>query len=310
MNKLMTTFGLLLVSSHSTQAVIDWDGDTTLTSEGYETWIIAEAPYASNAPVIDGVISAGEWDDATVNPLENSLLTPAADAMSAQFRVKWDETNIYVLVEAEDETGMSTTGHLFEIYISTAYTRKFGAWQIPGYEENDYQIACSINPEDTFYSLGLYSSQTPLDSFSRANTVDGISYISEVSIAWADLGGLPGESAVNPDYIGFEVQTQRNAPEGGSNSDRSKLAWSDVSNTAWAATEDWGTLRLLEGGTDPGQKWAGYDVVDGWINTGDFLGWLNVEIAPWLYSLTMGKYVFMPENNLVSEQGGWLFIPR
>lgn len=298
----------LLLPLLAAQASIDWDGDTTVTSEGYSTWIIAEAPYASTAPAIDGVIGTGEWTGA-VYPLEEVYhITAYEGVMEASFSVMWDETNIYILVEAADSVGMAGQGHKFELYISTAYTRKYGAWMLPGYEESDYQISCVMNPEDSFYELGLYSDQDPLSSFQRVNTIDGVSYVSEVKIAWADLGGLPSDKGyVNSDYIGFEVHTQRNAPDG-KNANRTKLGWAGVADVAWANTEEWGTLRLLPGGGAPA-TWAGYPILNGWVDTDPMIGLLQVESAPWVYSLDMGKYLYM-DASYVGTTGAWTWIPK
>lgn len=327
----LTAGALLLPFSH---AVIDWDGDTSRTVDGVQTWIIGNAPHTATPPTIDGLIGAGEWDAAPVHPLEfttHSSMDPTG--LEASFRAMWDETYLYILIEGTDAAGLATAGHRFELYISTAFTRKFGQWMFPGYEAYDYQIVASIQPLDTFYSLGLYSDQRPLASFLRANSINNGSYISEVRIAWSDLGGLPSvEGRANVDYIGFDVHVQR----GTENNNRAKLAWAAPVDVAWASTEDWGTLRLLPAGgnggpvdRDPGLfddpvLGSVYYLGSGWgawwgpesIDSRGFLqiGQRGTDGSGWIFHDTRGWLYFHPATNatdggfIYAVDLGWLFL--
>jgi hypothetical protein len=59
---------------------------------------------------------------------------------------------------------------------------------------------------------------------------------------------------------------------------------------------------------DPPSGWAGYPARDdGWVDTGDFLGWIYPD-GDFVYSLSLGRHVELPESR-VGEAGGWLFIP-
>jgi hypothetical protein len=59
-----------------------------------------------------------------------------------------------------------------------------------------------------------------------------------------------------------------------------------------------------------GDTWAGYDIIDGqFVDTGSFLGFLEISSAPWVYSYDFGGYLYLPEGN-VSLSGAWGFIPR
>jgi beta-glucanase (GH16 family) len=44
-----------------------------------------------------------------------------------------------------------------------------------------------------------------------------------------------------------------------------------------------------------------------WIDTGDWLGWLAIPNAPWSYSFTLDKWIYLPEEN-VREGGAWTYI--
>ncbi|MCD8481189.1 MAG: hypothetical protein LR015_00020 [Verrucomicrobia bacterium] len=58
-----------------------------------------------------------------------------------------------------------------------------------------------------------------------------------------------------------------------------------------------------EGGGD--NSWAGFPIVDGWVDTGDWLGWLYVEYAPWIYSQILNNFLYIPEEP--SAHGVWAY---
>lgn len=54
--------------------------------------------------------------------------------------------------------------------------------------------------------------------------------------------------------------------------------------------------------------WAGYEVDSlGWINTGNWMGYLNVTADPWIWVNSLGKYIYLPEGN-VSTSGAWVYV--
>lgn len=55
--------------------------------------------------------------------------------------------------------------------------------------------------------------------------------------------------------------------------------------------------------------WAGYPVhTDGQsVDTGTFLGWIDISSPPWVYVYALGKYVYLPEN-FVTPSGSWTWI--
>ncbi len=56
--------------------------------------------------------------------------------------------------------------------------------------------------------------------------------------------------------------------------------------------------------------WAGYTVDgNGNANTGDWLGIINVTHAPWVYSWSMGAYLYIEEAN-VTDGGGWVYVSK
>jgi hypothetical protein len=59
-----------------------------------------------------------------------------------------------------------------------------------------------------------------------------------------------------------------------------------------------------------GETWFGYDVVDGgWVDTMDWLGWVNVTDDPWVISVPLDKHIYVPSDQ-PSEGGAWMYIPK
>jgi hypothetical protein len=60
--------------------------------------------------------------------------------------------------------------------------------------------------------------------------------------------------------------------------------------------------------------WAGYDIQEGGlVDTGDFLGWLNVgdgTFGDWVFSYDLDSYLYLPESNVDPESGAWAYAPR
>jgi probable HAF family extracellular repeat protein len=79
-----------------------------------------------------------------------------------------------------------------------------------------------------------------------------------------------------------------------------------------------GTVRTSEGylmafrlGLEPDQEiWAGFPVEpDGRsVDTGNFLGWVDMENAPWIFCYTLDKFIYLDENHM-DEDGAWTWVP-
>lgn len=252
---LLITLALSLVSAGALSAQT-WEEPQGANCVGVAT-------HAETPPTIDGVVGDGEWD---INgdyvygfgPITGRT-AGGTDGLSANWMAQWDETYLYLLVWGTDSALQANQQGNFELYISTNYTRMFGQWAQPGYDLNDVQLRNDFFGEtaNTFVH-GMYSDQSlGLSSYTRATTISGSDWVSEVRVSWDDLGGLPLDIAenyvfdANPDYLGFEVHIQR-----GTGDNRTKLAWcyrdgSPDGDKAWANTEVWGTLRLMSGGITP-----------------------------------------------------------
>ena len=63
---------------------------------------------------------------------------------------------------------------------------------------------------------------------------------------------------------------------------------------------------IIEPDTWGDEAWI---VTDGFVNTEGFLGWLYVEMAPWVYSYALDQWIYIEEAN-VTATGAWGYISR
>ena len=67
----------------------------------------------------------------------------------------------------------------------------------------------------------------------------------------------------------------------------------------------WSTLEIIGDFSGGGETWLGYPVDEnGWANTGDWMGWVNVVNQPWIWSLDLNKYIY------VNDDSGWVYVPN
>jgi hypothetical protein len=62
-----------------------------------------EAKFTTTPPMIDGAVNPGEWDAATASGAWHVLRQPVGvqDSENTRFRMMWDSTNLYILVESD-----------------------------------------------------------------------------------------------------------------------------------------------------------------------------------------------------------------
>jgi len=63
--------------------------------------------------------------------------------------------------------------------------------------------------------------------------------------------------------------------------------------------------------TTGGLTWAGWPVEmpSYTINTEGLLGWLDVEHAPWVFSFSLERWIYLPEENITPDDA-WVYLPR
>lgn len=74
---------------------------------------------------------------------------------------------------------------------------------------------------------------------------------------------------------------------------------------------DWsGTFPVLEYRevTTGDPTWGGWPKLDGWVDTGSFMGWIFIMEDGYVYSLSLGKAVYLPEE-YIGPNGAWVYVP-
>ena len=72
---------------------------------------------------------------------------------------------------------------------------------------------------------------------------------------------------------------------------------------------NWLDIKLVEAYENPDDygMFNGFEVVDGWVDTGDFVGWVNITHYPYVYLLSMEAYGYAAPSD---SGDGWLYIPN
>lgn len=154
---------------------------------------IVTAAETLNAPTIDGIISASEWDNATIFDFQGtngfefvgeSASTSAAD-FSGSFRVMWDATNLYLLFEINDDTNQWDSG---------------GDWN-DTYQDDSIEVYLDINNTgsgELNNGDGIFQYRFGLDG--TASTIDGYPTTSTGGSWWEDTQTFPTTSGMAYDY--------------------------------------------------------------------------------------------------------------
>jgi hypothetical protein len=67
-------------------------------------------------------------------------------------------------------------------------------------------------------------------------------------------------------------------------------------------------VDIVQEGKNVDPTWAGYPIgAEGWVDTTPWLGFLNVAQAPWIWSATLNKWLYIDEG-AVTQGGGWVYI--
>ena len=190
----------------------------------------------ATAPTIDGTIDA-MWNDHGSENLGVKLFGGAKNTgpsdLSANYKATMDGTNIYFLVEVNDDKLVhdspdSTTWNddKVEIYID------YGNDKSATYGNNDHSFGFVYGNPIFYYGPGNGVG----GKFSIKERTGG--YVVEVSVPWSSIGGIPAYG----DFIGIEVMVSDD-DDGGDRD--SKISWNDPTDNAWNKPSVFGTAKLF-----------------------------------------------------------------
>ncbi|NDV63191.1 hypothetical protein G0Q06_12065 [Puniceicoccales bacterium CK1056] len=84
-----------------------------------------------------------------------------------------------------------------------------------------------------------------------------------------------------------------------------------VGNNPYGTGDDFfkvSRLSLFSTEAAPAAGWFGYDIeADNWVNTGAWLGWVNITNDPWIYLDDLADYIYLPDGQ-AADAGAWLYV--
>jgi endo-1,4-beta-xylanase len=189
-------------------------------------------------PVVDGVIDS-IWNSISAIPINRYQM--AWQGATGTAKTLWDENNLYVLVQVNDDQLNKASANAYEQDSIEVFIDENNA-KTTYYEDDDGQYRVNYDNETTFNpeSIG--------EGFESATAVDGTNYVVEVKIPFKTI--TPGDNV----KIGFDVQI--NDAKDGS---RISIAnWNDLTGNAYQDTSVFGVLTLKTKGSDDSGSGSSY----------------------------------------------------
>lgn len=197
--------------------------------------VIKSVVKTNTTPNIDGTID-NLWQSiapATIENVTQGSGNRGGDSdLSASWKAMWTDTDIYVLVEVNDNTRVNDSPDLYnddtvEIYFDSG-NEKAGS-----FDSNDFQYEFRFNDTQASENNGK---STAGITFGQTETGSG--YIMEVKIPWSTI--LNNNPMVDQ-LIGFDVHVNDDDDGGGRDS---KISWNATEDQAWQNPGLFGTIVL------------------------------------------------------------------
>lgn len=252
--------------------------------------------WTSSVPTIDGVID-DSWNAASPMSLSNLIVGSSPAAISAQVRVMWDETALYVLLEVEDSTPFEDDATIwrddsFSVLFDGDNSKNDAA---TGYDANDAEVLMRRTTSDAG-GANVYASNMTVATVER-----GGGYDAEIAVAWAAFPITPTADS----QIGFDVKISNDVD--GGNTTEEVITLFDSVGDSWGNPSSFGTLTLVAATT--GRTWGGRALdPEGRVQT-DWIGDLFVPEGydSWVYSYEAEEWIWFPDPG---NGGGWAFFLR
>jgi hypothetical protein len=236
-------------TERSWSASEDWTAggvDTLVLHIRGQTMSLAILP-VTTPPVIDGKVDA-VWAQASIQPIrttiDGAVLTGPADA-SGQFRVLYDATNLYAIVDINDEKLYNDSGSAYlddsvEFYVDGENTK--GPSPLSG-NNRQYTFGWTAAPTDI---QGTNTALTGVE-FAQVNTPTG--WRIEMKFPWQTLRGA---GAPVGKFIGIDCFY--NDDDDGADTRETQIAWNSTTGGDWQTPSSWGTALIapaqVAGGAD------------------------------------------------------------
>ncbi len=216
-----------------------WD-DPRFQSKGTGRKTIS-IPHATGPMKLDG--QRDDWPGTPPETVPSSRLVMGADGtgFSGAFRLCWDESKLYVLVQVADPTPLRNAhrgadlwnGDGIELFVGYEDLERDGSLQ---FSDRQVLISAGEPPDGKRSYIAHAPAQVPC-AVTVSPAVDGKGYVLEAAIPFAALGFTPKEGQV----IAFDL-----AIDDGSGSGRQRqLMWSGGARNSGDRTE-WGRARFVK----------------------------------------------------------------
>ena len=215
--------------------------DTSWQSPGTFATAMLQADHevgqTASAPSIDGNIEAS-WNSANSQTIANIVLgsVTGGNDLSGSFRTLWDSSNLYLLVQVNDDAQQNDSGtqswddDSVEVYIDANNDRP------ASYGSDDYRYHFVWNGS----SLTIKELQhNAVAGVVAARVATATGYIIEVQLPWSTLG--QSSVAVNA-LLGLDLHINDD-DDGGSRD--GKKAWFNTADTSWQSPGTFATARLV-----------------------------------------------------------------
>ncbi len=185
------------------------------------------------APTIDGDLTDwGTFPTYSITNILSGTIGSNGD-LSAEFGVRWDNTNLYLAGIVTDDALINDGGNSwendgFEVYIDA------GNEKATSYDANDHQLLFLYNDPTVYYHSGAGNDPVGV-SFGMTPT--NLGYVIEIQLSWVFLGATPS----NNNLLGLDIHV--NDDDDGAARDK-KIAWSSTIDQAWSNPTLFGTYSL------------------------------------------------------------------
>ena len=190
-------------------------------------------------PVIDGT-AENTWADVQAINIVNSQmingLTSTSSDLSANYKITWDSTALYLLVNVIDDTLKNDSGTStwdddgIELFVDG--NNEKGST----YDANDHQYIFRVN-DATVHEYGIAQTVNPAGvAFVQGNYEGG--YLMEIKINWSAIG----VTAANAKLAGLDVQV--NDDDNGGTKDARMMWFSQSGQSPFVDPSLFGTIKL------------------------------------------------------------------
>jgi hypothetical protein len=209
--------------------------NTTSTSTVQNVYIIGGIYTTASPPTIDGIAEAS-WNGYSTYTLTQGFNSPPS--LGATFKVRYDATNLYVLVTVADNTPNTPYANNVANYWNDDAAEILidcGNTKTSTYGANDFQYALVRNVGGAM--LETKHSPGSLTGVVAAQVATALGYTIEVQFPWSTLGCSP----VLGGNLGFDVKLNDDASGSGRTN---QLAWNDGTFQEYNNPSLFGTLQF------------------------------------------------------------------